>query len=406
MKKTVIFFLFAFYSATTIAQKIDINGASKKSLSKENNPITTAVPFMTITPDSRSGSLGDAGAATSPDVWSQHSNASKYVLLPKDLSVGISYTPWLENLGIKDINLAYLAASKKIGDKQAVSASLRFFSMGDIPAYDDAGNALGFDISPKEYAVDASYSRLLSDHFVMGITGRFIYSNLGGEIDPNYTSGKSVAADISGTYFTDFDLGTAESDFRFGFNISNIGSKVSYSADQKDFIPTNLSLGVGFDTEIDKHNSFSVYLDFDKLLVPTPPHREPVFDSTSGKWGYELSGEDPSNLSPIQGIFRSFYDAPGGFIEEISEITISGGVEYWYNKLFAIRGGYFHEAARKGNRKYFTVGAGLKLNVFGLDFAYLIPTQGTNSPLSNTFRFSLTFDFDALATESKGRADK
>ncbi|HON52727.1 MAG TPA: type IX secretion system outer membrane channel protein PorV, partial [Bacteroidales bacterium] len=244
------------------------HGITSQNLSKEYNVITTAVPFMTITPDSRAGGMGDVGVATSSDVWSQSWNASKYALSEKDMSAGISYTPWLENMGIKDINLIYAAGYKKIKQTEAVGASLRYFSLGEIPAYEDNGDLANYTISPKEYAFDVSYSRYLSDFFVMGMTGRFIYSNLTGDTDPDYKPGKSVAADISGTFFKDL---ANNSLLTLGFNVSNLGSKIAYSSTQKDFIPTNLKIGAGYKMDIDNYNKIGFYLDINKLLVPTPP---------------------------------------------------------------------------------------------------------------------------------------
>ena len=349
------------------------------------NTITTAVPFLTIAADSRGGGMGDLGAGTTTDVWSQQWNASKYVLAKSDMGVGLAVTPWLANI-TNDIWLFYASGYKKLkSNTDAVGAGLRYFSIGDIPAYDETGEPMGYNISPTEFAVDFSYSRKLADKFVMGLTGRFIYSNLNASAAKDeFKAGTAVAADISGTYFEDkIHLGAMPAAFRAGFNISNIGSKIAYTQDIKDFIPTNLKLGAGLNLEVDKHNDLGFYLDLNKLLVPTPPLRNSE--------GAIVAGKDP-NVSPITGIFQSFVDAPGGFREEMEEIMISGGVEYWYNKQFALRGGYFHEAKTKGNRKYFTVGLGLKMNVFGIDVAYLIPMQGTNSPLANTFRFSLSFD--------------
>ena len=356
-----------------------------QDLEDKYNVITTAVSFLTINPDSRSGAMGDVGVATSTDAWSQHSNASKYALADDDFSVGLSYTPWLSSLGIKDINLIYLAGYKKLSSKkEAVGASLCYFSLGDIPAYDDSGIPMGYIISPQEYSFDMSYSRYLADNFVMGMTGRFIYSNLTGGTQDNYHAGKAVAADISGTYFKNFK-GAMPALLTLGFNFSNIGSKISYSEDNKDFIPANMKLGAGYSMQIDQYNKFGVYVDLNKLLVPTPP----LYDGPNKI----VAGKD-DDVSVPQGIFQSFYDAPAGFKEEMKEFTFSLGGEYWYNDQFAVRAGYFNEAKTKGDRKYFTAGAGLRLNVFGLDFSYLIPVNGKNSPLANTFRFSLTFDFN------------
>ena len=353
------------------------------------NVITTAVSFLTITPDSRSGAMGDAGVATSTDAWSQHSNASKYALADEDMGVGLSYTPWLSNLGIKDINLIYLAGYKKLpSKKEAIGASLCYFSLGDIPAYDENGNPQGYTISPQEYSFDLSYSRYLADNFVMGMTGRFIYSNLTGGAVENRHAGKALAVDVSGTYFKKLKV-IMPGLLTLGFNLSNMGSKISYSEDNKDFIPANMKLGAGYTMQIDQYNKVGVYVDFNKLLVPTPPIYE---KDTTGK-DVLIAGKD-DDVSVPQGIFQSFYDAPGGFKEEMKEYTLSIGAEYWYNEQFAIRAGYFNEAETKGDRKYFTAGAGLRLNVFGLDFSYLIPVNGKNSPLANTFRFSLIFNFD------------
>lgn len=357
------------------------------TLDKQYNVITTAVSFLTITPDSRSGGMGDAGAATTNDVWAQHSNASKYALEEDDFGVGLSYTPWLSNLGIKDINLLYLAGYKKLSKKEALGASLCYFSLGDIPAFDENGNSAGYEISPKEYSVDVSYSRFLADNFIMGMTARFIYSNLTGGTVENYHAGKAVAADISGTYFKNIK-GSVPGLLTVGFNLSNIGSKISYSEDNKDFIPANLRLGAGYNMEIDKYNKVGVYFDINKLLVPTPP----IYQTIDGQ-RVMIGGKDDDVSVPV-GIFQSFYDAPGGFKEEMKEFMLSIGAEYWYNDQFAVRAGYFNEAKTKGDRKYFTAGAGLRLNVFGLDFSYLVPVNGKNSPLANTFRFSLTFDFN------------
>ncbi|NLK81754.1 MAG: type IX secretion system outer membrane channel protein PorV [Bacteroidales bacterium] len=399
-KRIFISFWGLFISTIIIAQQADKGDVQRQSTGQDlkQTTITTAVPFLTIAPDSRGGGMGEVGVATNTDVWSQHWNASKYALSEENLAVGVSYTPWLESLGIKDINLLYLAGYSKIDAQQAVGMSLRYFSMGDIPAYGEGGQSLGFNLTPIEYAIDVSYSRYLSDFFVMGMTGRFINSNLGAGLD-DYKPGRSVAADISGTFFQHITISSQPADLQIGFSISNIGKKIAYSDAQKDFIPTNLRLGAGLKTEIDSYNEIGFFLDFNKLLVPTPPLKVP-YENELGDIEYTIVGKDP-NVSVPTGIFQSFSDAPSGFKEEMNEIIINAGVEYWYSKQFAIRTGYFHESASKGNRKFFTIGAGLRLNVFGLDFAYLIPTQGTNSPLANTFRFSLTFDFEGLANENK-----
>ncbi|MDR2962858.1 MAG: type IX secretion system outer membrane channel protein PorV [Bacteroidales bacterium] len=378
-------------SHNAVAQQVNPGGDDIIGREHSYNAITTAVPFLTIAADSRAGGMGDVGAATTADVWSQQWNASKYVLAQSDMSVGLAYTPWLAHI-TNDIHLLYAAGYKKFSSgNDAIGASLRYFSVGEIPAYDENGTSLGYNISPTEFALDFSYSRKLADKFVMGITGRFIYSNLNAaQSDADYRPGKAVAADISGTYIEPkLRLGSMPASFRAGFNISNIGSKIAYTSNNRDFIPTNLKLGAGMELEIDKHNDLGFYLDFNKLLVPTPPLYG--YDADSNRT--IVKGRDP-NVGPIAGIFQSFYDAPDGFSEELAEIMVSGGVEYWYNKQFAVRGGYFHESRIKGNRKFFSVGIGLRMNVMGLDVAYLVPLQGTNSPLANTFRVSLKFDLN------------
>ncbi len=359
------------------------------------NTIQTAVPFLTIAPDSRAGAMGDVGVATTPDINSQHWNAAKYVFMEGNGGLAISYTPWLRKL-VPDINLAYIAGYYKLDGKQAISGSLRYFSLGNIVFTDRFGNPDGRQFNPNEFAVDAAYSRLFSDKLSGALAFRFIRSDLtGGQYvgDLESKPGVSVAADLSFYYTNKIDLSGKDGNLSFGANISNIGTKISYTTDQdKAFIPINLRLGSALAVDIDQYNSFTFALDFNKLLVPTPPV---LADSGNAI----LKGKDP-NVSVPLGMIQSFYDAPGidnskgsVFLEELHEITYSAGVEYWYRNQFAIRGGYFYEYKTKGNRKYVTVGVGLKLNVFSLDFAYLIPTA-VNNPLANTLRFTLGFNFD------------
>ena len=352
------------------------------------NSIQTAVPFLTIAPDSRAGAMGDVGVATSPDINSQHWNPAKYVFMEGQGGAALSYTPWLRNL-INDINLAYLVGYKKIDGKQAISGSLRYFSLGNI-VFTDIYGIEGKTFNPNEFAVDAAYSRLFSDKFSGSMAFRFILTDLTGGYsnDGSTTSaGISVAADLAFYYTDQIDLFDKNGNMSFGTNISNMGRKISYSKDgAESFIPTNFRLGGSLMLEIDDYNSFTVSADINKLLVPTPPIYSPdVSDSI-------ILGKDPNVSVPV-GMFHSFYDAPDGFKEEMREFMIGGGVEYLYRNQFAVRGGYFHENALKGNRKYFTFGVGLKLNIFELDFAYLVPTTSTN-PLANTVRFTLGFDFD------------
>lgn len=358
------------------------------------NTIHSAVPFLTIAPDSRAGAMGDVGVATSPDISSQHWNPAKYVFMDGDGGASLSYTPWLRSL-IPDINLAYLVGYKKFGDKQAVSGSLRYFSLGNIVFTNIYGQNQG-QFNPNELALDFGYSRLFSDNFSGAMAFRFIRSDLtGGQYVGDFESkaGISVAADLAFYYANDIDVGDKDGRLSFGSNISNMGRKIAYTETQDAaFIPTNLRLGGSLEVEIDDYNTFSFALDFNKLLIPTPPAY--LEDSAIIGWGF-----DPNVSVPV-GMIQSFYDAPGGFKEELHEVMIGGGVEYWYREQFSVRGGYFHEHNTKGNRKYFTFGIGLKMNVFEMDFAYLVPIVATN-PLANTLRFTLGFDFDTYRRNNR-----
>ena len=374
----------------------------------ELNAIQTVVPFLMIAPDSRSGGMGDAGVATSPDVYSMHWNPAKFAFINGNGGVGISYAPWLRNL-VPDINIAYLAGYKRLDSKQVLSASLLYSSLGRVGLTDEFGNKI-MDINPNEFALDAAYSRLFSENISGGISFRFIYSNLtsgvpvGGEVTK---PGISFAADISGYYNKEISLFSKDAQLGFGLNFSNIGSKMSYSDAQKsDFIPMNMRLGTACTVNLDTYNKITLTIDLNKLLVPTPP----IYSITNRD--SIVSGKDPNVGVPVA-IFHSFYDAPGvfneedqkytgKFKEELHEITYSTGIEYWYNNQFAVRGGYFHENASKGNRKYFTAGAGFRLKMFTLDFSYLMPLA-QNNPLARTLRFSLAFDFNALSSTSRSK---
>jgi len=401
MKKIILSSLAIALVFSLKAQKTDDELANDLQL----NTITTAVPFLLIAPDSRAGALGDAGVASSPDANSMHWNVAKLAFVEKEMGVSMSYSPWLRQL-VPDINLSYLAFYKKLGDKNAIGGSLRYFSLGDIKFTDEQGNAIG-DFNPNEFAVDLGYSQKLSDRFSAGIAGRYIYSNLTGGIDvsgTNTKAGTSFAVDVAG-YYTNDDAEVFGQDaiFNVGLNISNIGSKISYTDDAiKDFIPINMRLGQSLTFVLDDYNTFTILTDFNKLLVPTPPIYatndlgQPILDDEGNR--VIESGKDP-DVPVFTGMIQSFSDAPGGFSEELKEINISAGLEYWYNKQFAVRTGYFHESAQKGNRKYFTVGAGLKMSVFSIDFSYLISVT-QNNPLANTVRFSLVFDFDAFSKQN------
>lgn len=369
------------------------------------NTITTAVPFLMIAPDSRSGAMGDVGVATSPDASSMHWNPAKYAFADKDMSLAISYTPWLRQL-VNDINLAYVSGYKRIDDQQVIGASLLYFSLGDITFTDNNGSTIG-QFKPNEFSIDGAYARLFSDNLSGSVSLRYIYSNLtGGQFVQGAEShpGQAVSADISTFYTKEIRLGERDGNMAFGLNISNIGSKISYTENQeRDFIPINLRLGGALTTAMDDYNTMTFAVDVNRLMVPTPP----VYDGDGRDPENIIHGKDPNVSIPV-GMFRSFNDAPGVlladstrniFKEEMRETNIAVGVEYWYDNQFAIRGGYFYEHETKGNRKYFTLGLGLRMKVFGLDFAYLIP-QKQNNPLANTLRFTLIFNFDGLRDEA------
>jgi hypothetical protein len=357
------------------------------------NTITTAVPFLMIAPDSRAGAMGDAGVASTPDANSQHWNPAKYAFIEDKIGVSMSYSPWLRAL-VNDIDLSYLSGYYRLDKMQTISMSLRYFSLGQIQFTSRTGEPMG-SAKPNEFAIDAAYSRLFSDNWSGSVALRYINSNLteGQFVGSMETQvGQSVAADIAVYHQREVSLGERDALFAFGANISNIGAKISYSETlERDFIPINMRIGAALTTELDEYNKISVMADFNKLLVPTPPIYG--FDSTTAEY-YIAKGKDPER-SVVGGMLGSFSDAPGGFEEEIREITSSIGLEYWYDDQFAIRGGYFYEHETKGNRKYFTLGVGFKYNVFGLDFSYLIPVEQRN-PMENTLRFSLLFDFDAF----------
>lgn len=361
------------------------------------NTITTAVPFLAITPDSRAGGMGDAGVGSTPDISSQHWNPAKYVFMESDMGVGLSYSPWLKNL-VPDINLAYLSAYKKIDDMQALAASLRYFTLGEIQFTDINGSPL-VNAKPNEFALDLSYSRILSEEFSGAVAIRYIRSDLtNGQYNESIgetNAGNAFATDVAFYFHKELRAGRKDNIFSAGINIQNIGSKISYNdGEVKDFIPTTLRLGAAYTMELDQYNAFSFSFEASKLLVPTPP----INDTEFGDGDILLPGGINSDVGPIEGIFTSFGDAPGGLSEEMHEITYGIGVEYTYNEQFALRAGYFYEHENKGNRKYLTAGAGLKLNVFALDFSYLFPTQ-QNHPLANTLRFTLSFDVEAFSNQ-------
>ncbi len=363
------------------------------------NVITTSVPFVSIAPDARGGAMGDCGVATDPDVYSMNYNPAKYTFMDQDMSIGLGYSPWLHNL-VPDMNLAYLAFAKKINESSAIATTLRYFSCGDITFTDENNQSLG-TYKPNEWAFDATYSRMLGDYLSGAVAGRFIYSNLTQGQGDGASVGWSVAADVALYYKRPVEwFSNMDADFAFGAAISNIGSKVSYNTTsiKKDFIPTTLRFGPNLKMELDEYNTLAFSIDFSKLLVPSPPIY--ARDSISGGYildangNYVIQSGMSDDVSTVMGMIQSFYDAPGGFSEEIQEVNFGIGAEYWYNNVFAVRAGYFNETRIKGNRKYVTLGAALKYNVFGLDVSYLIPVNGTigSNPLEDTLRFNLTYD--------------
>lgn len=408
MNKTAIIVLSAVGSSLLHAQNNQIGsgelgGKDKNAL----NPITTAVPFLMISPDSKQGAMGDVGAATDPDVNSIHWNGSKLAFTEKKFGVGLTVTPWLKRL-VPDINMYYLAGYGKLNDRQTVGASLRYFTLGDIQLTDATGTNIG-NFKPNEFAIDLAFSQKLSRNFALGVATRFVNSG----ISRVYFQGSSgnaastFAVDLSSFYRTEpFKLGDKEATFQAGAAITNLGAKIKYSNDQ-NFIPTNLRLGGGLRTKIDEYNTFGIFLDFNKLLVPTPPVYKTVVDTN----GRETTLIDPAtgqpvidrgknpNVDPIKGVLQSFSDAPDGIGEEFRELNICTGAEYNYNNIFAVRAGYFYEPRSKGSRQFFTVGMGIRLKVITIDGSFLIPTV-LNNPLQGTFRFSLSFYFDGMGGDA------
>jgi type IX secretion system protein PorV len=368
-----------------------VNGQSAAPI----NVVTTAVPFLRISPDARAGGMGDMGVATSPDANSSFYNVSKAVFNQSNGGVAVTYTPWLKDLGLNDVYMATLAGYYKFAPDQAITGGLRYFSLGNIQFTDAAGNNLN-SFRPREFSFDLGYSRKLSEKFSIGLGAKYIYSNLAGNVpNQSFKAGTSVAADLSAYYNNQNEAGEGVA---VGLALSNLGQKIAYTsnADQKDFIPANLSLGTMYTKVMDESNKLAFGLEVNKLLVPTPPV------DASGNISDQDALAAYRSKSVIGSWFSSFGDAPGGFKEELKEFQVSLGAEYSYNNQFSVRAGYFYEDKTKGNRKYFTMGVGVKYNIFGLNFSYLLPSgSGTNrNPLSNTLRFSLIFDLDAAADAS------
>ncbi|UII33544.1 type IX secretion system outer membrane channel protein PorV [Fulvivirga ulvae] len=351
--------------------------------------ITTAVPFLTITPDARAGGMADVGAATSPDANSMYWNPAKLVFIENNIGFSLSYTPWLGKI-INDMSITYLSGYYKFSKEQAVGISMRYFDLGEIFFTNEQGGDEG-QFNPREFSFDAAYSRMLTQNLSIGVAGRYIHSNLTGSFSSGGVEarpGNSVAADIAVFYDKDLLLSGSNSNLALAAVISNIGSKLTYSDDNnKDFIPTNLRLGGAFTTNLDPYNKLTFGLDLNKLMVPSPQ-----LDSAQ------------SDKSLLSGMFGSFGDAEDGISEEVKEVTVSAGAEYWYNNTFAARVGYFFESEDKGNRKYLTLGLGFRYQVFGIDFAYLVPKEQEH-PLAETLRFTLLFNFDKSDKDEESVVD-
>ncbi|MEZ4911702.1 MAG: type IX secretion system outer membrane channel protein PorV [Saprospiraceae bacterium] len=376
------------------------------------NTLLTAVPFLRIAPDARSGAMGDVGVATSPDANSMHFNASNLVFAEEASGLSITYTPWLRNLNLNDIFLMYLSGYYKLGKNQVFGGAIRYFSLGDIDFTDSRGGTLGQGF-PREFDATLMYGRKLGDKLSASLSAKYIYSTLTGSSSflvgsVEINNAKSFAADLGLTYKSKTSIGGTKGDLTVGMAITNIGSKVTYNnnLNYKDFLPTNLGIGTSYRMDLDKHNSLMIAFDINKLMVPTPIAQ--FIDNGTGvleknpefsKDGDEVG--DYRQKSLFDGIFGSFSDAQGGLSEELKEISYNIGAEYWYAKQFAFRLGYFSEHREKGNRKYFTVGAGIKYNIFGINLSYLVPTSVVPNPLDNTLRFSLLFDFSLFSADEE-----
>lgn len=388
MKKTLIAILLATFASTGFAQLSNINDNNVDLTGRVvdgNRIISTEVPLLLIAPDSRAGAMGDVGAASKPDANSIHWNAAKLSFMEKRAGISFTYTPWLREI-VSDIKLMYLSGYYRLDERNTLGASLTYFSLGSIEFFNEDGQKTG-TYKPNEFAFDVAYSMKLSENLSMSLTGRYIRSDLtqGQNVGTTSTHAANAgAADLGLYYQNKIDL-EMPSQYAFGVQISNLGSKISYSDNmESSFLPANLRIGGRYSMDFDQFNNLSVMADFNKLLVPTPP----VYDDE----GNIFAGKDP-NVGVLQGAIQSFYDAPNGLKEELQEISMSLGLEYWYNKILAVRAGYFYEAKNKGARKYLTLGAGLRYNVMGLDISYLISTSSlNNNPLKNTLRVSLSFD--------------
>ena len=377
------------FMAIAVLLVVSVKAQDKKNMF---NPVNTSVTSQSIAPDARAAGMGDVGAATDPDVNSQYWNPAKYPFNISRAGVSLNYTPWLRQL-VNDMDLAYMAGYYRIGDYSAVSGSLRYFSLGEVIMGSSVTADDGMTIKPYELSLDVAYSLMLSEKFSLAAGVRWIYSDLTYDYSEDTSPGSAFAADIALYYQNYINLGARECQLGLGMNISNIGSKISFGGDDRsEFIPTNLRLGASLMVPIDEYNRFSIAADANKLLVPTYPK---INDGESTSDYEDRVQREYYDVSSISGIFKSFSDAPGGFKEELQEIQWSVGAEYTYHDQFSVRAGYHHESENKGNRKYFTVGAGFRMSVFALDAGYVIATAKSN-PLDQTLRFSLTFDMDGI----------
>ncbi|MDR1878343.1 MAG: type IX secretion system outer membrane channel protein PorV [Bacteroidales bacterium] len=404
MRKSVVSFVcIIFLASFTPAQSQTQNDP----LGRKGSPITTSVPFLLIAPDSRIGGMGETGAAVPDDANAQHWNPAKYLFSEKSFGLSFSYSPWLAGLGVNDIHLLYLSSYYHVTDMDAISFSLRFFSMGEMELTGPTGEHIKYE-KPNEFAIDAAYSRMLmqnaTNRLSMAVTGRFIYSKLssytnsGGSSD-DIKAGVSGAADVSLFYTKKLQAGKLyEHNFNLGLNISNIGAKISYSSSLKrDFLPANFRLGIAYEMHFDKYNKLLFAFDINKLLVTSPPiyQRDSMNAIVLGPDGepiIEGRGRDPYKTTAAAAVFTSWGDAPNGFAEEMKEFILNVGMEYAYNNLLFVRAGFFHEAQNKGNRRYMTFGAGIKYSIFAIDAAYILPVSSRNNPLEHTLRFSISFE--------------
>ena len=396
IKKSVVFA--TILGLTPLLPRAQGSGSVRlNELGGGNNPITVAVPFLNFAPDSRGSAMGDLGVATSPDIYSVHWNNAKLASIPNNMGVSFSYAPWLKNL-VSDMSLSYIALYKRIDRLQTLGFTFRYFNLGEIQLTDINGEARGVE-DPNEGSVDATYSRRMSDRLNLGLTFRYVWSNLAANITqaPGAKTAQSLAFDVGAYYLIPLKAGSGNSDIALGAHISNVGQRVSYSDESNnDFIPANLRIGTTLTFRPDPYNSLALSVDLNKLMVPTNPIYEQdsqgalVLDSNGDAIIKE--GKDP-NRGFLSGTFGSFADAPAGFGEEIKEFTLSTGAEYWFRDIFAIRTGYFFEHKDKGDRKYFTLGIGFRYEIFGVDLSYLIP-QERNHPLGDTLRISLLFNLE------------